>query len=140
MILSLANQLSFQQKTYVLLLPFVVLNLFYIEQTNDASLQILLFGGLSLVIIRLNQAKFRYWIAYLLYGYIALHNGHSSALTMLHLELFLLLALLLLYNDWLMVVHNLLAGFVNVVIILAFLTAGTWHGFMSSAPMAFAGH
>lgn len=59
---------------------------------------------------------------------------------MLHLELFLLLALLLLYNDWLMVAHNLLAGFINIVIILAFLTVGTWQGFISSSPMAFAGH
>ncbi|MFM2478765.1 hypothetical protein [Celerinatantimonas sp. MCCC 1A17872] len=140
MILSLANQLSFQQKTYVLLLPFVVLNLIYIEQTNDTSLQVLFIGGLTIAIIGLNQPKFRYWLAYLLYGYVALHNGHSTALTMLHLELFLLLALLLLYNDWLMVAHNLFAGFINIVVILAFLTAGTWHGFMSSSPMAFAGH
>lgn len=50
MILSLANQLSFQQKTYVLLWPFVVINLIYIEKTSNTNLQILFIGGLSLVL------------------------------------------------------------------------------------------
>lgn len=103
----LDKELEFNQKTWVILTPLVILTFVYMAKYGFSWVELLINIGLTVAILMLNQPRFRHWIAMLLYGYVALHIHQAHGMTMLHFEVFILLGLLLLYGDWLMVFFNL---------------------------------
>lgn len=138
--LNLGQQLKFEQKTYVFLFPFLMVNLLMVNLLAIKFWQIAFGGVLALGIIALNQVKYRIWLAYLSYGYMALYIGYASGWVMLQLELFILLAFLLLYNDWILVMHNLIAGITHSLIMLTFFNPWQYIVTPMTHTLAFSGH
>jgi len=66
--------------------------------------------ALAIAILVLNREPLKVLIPYLLYGYVALHIHQAYGDTMLHFEVFILLACTTIYNDWKMVFHCLIAA------------------------------
>ncbi|MFM2478762.1 hypothetical protein [Celerinatantimonas sp. MCCC 1A17872] len=127
MLLSSANTLSFEQKTYVVMFPLLMLSVASLYPTGVGSYQGTIAALISASIIVLNHARFRVLLVYLMYGYVALHSPQANPMVMLDIELFILLALLVLYKDWLMVMHNILAAAMNLLLVVAYLSAVHWH-------------
>lgn len=113
MSISLKKELRFEQKTFVITAPFFLLTFVYMVGFGFEWTDLIINIGLTVLIGVLNKPKFRHIISYLLYGYVALHIDQSSGLTMLHFEVFILLGMMLLFNDWLMVLNNLIAAAIH---------------------------
>lgn len=113
MSISLKEELRFEQKTIVITVPLFLLTFIYMFAYGFEWIDLTINFGLMLLIAGLNKPKFRHILSYLLYGYVALHIDQSSGLTMLHFEVFILLGMMLLFNDWLMVLNNLIAAAIH---------------------------
>lgn len=113
MSISLKKELAFEQKTYVIIAPLFALTFIYMLLYGFVWADLIINVVLTVAILALNTPRFRHILAYLFYGYVALHIDQSFGMTMLHFEVFILLGMMLLYNDWLMVLHNLLAAAVH---------------------------
>ncbi|SDI06859.1 methyl-accepting chemotaxis protein [Vibrio xiamenensis] len=103
-------ELTFKHKTYVICLPMTLLTFIYFwryEYTHASLIIGLLLTGATLL---LNNPRFRHILPYLLYGFVALHIHQSRGATMLHFEVFIMLGLMTLFNDYLMVLHSLIAA------------------------------
>ncbi|RQW64351.1 methyl-accepting chemotaxis protein [Vibrio viridaestus] len=120
----LDKELTFQQKTWILLTPLSLLTFVYMVQYGYSTAALIINIALTAAILLLNQPRFRYVISYLFYGFVALHIHQSSGMTMLHFEVFILLGLLLIYGDWLVVLNNLVAAAVHHFLFFYLQTAG----------------
>lgn len=107
------RELTFQQKTWVILVPLPILTFIYMAKYGFSMTDLWINIVLTAVILLLNKPRYRYLLAYLFYGYVAMHIDQARGMTMLHFEVFILLGLMLLYSDWLMVFHNLIAAAIH---------------------------
>ncbi|WED20529.1 methyl-accepting chemotaxis protein [Vibrio sp. JC009] len=108
--MKLDRELTFQEKTYVIAIPMTILSFVYFARYGYATVDLIVTVILASVTFALNQKVFRVLLPYLLYGFVALHIHQAYGDTMLHFEVFILLGLMTLYNDWLMVLHCLIAA------------------------------
>ncbi|WP_413285254.1 methyl-accepting chemotaxis protein [Vibrio sp. MA40-2] len=110
------KEMTFKQKTYVIGIPMMLLTLIYFMRYGYATADLV--AGIILVAltILLNHRSFRFVIPYLLYGFVALHIHQAYGDIMLHFEVFILLGLVTLYNDWLMVLHCLIAAALHHIV------------------------
>ncbi|WPC76546.1 methyl-accepting chemotaxis protein [Vibrio porteresiae] len=100
-------------KTAVILVPMAALTFIYMFLYGFSAIDLMINIVLSIIIIALNQPRFRLINAFLLYGFVAMHIDQSHGLTMLHFEVFILLGLLMIYNDWMMILSNLIAAAIH---------------------------
>lgn len=104
------RELSFSEKTYVISIPMTLLSFIYFARYGYATADLLITLALAALSFLLNKRSFRVVLPYVLYGFVALHIHQAYGDIMLHFEVFIMLALLMLYNDWLMVLHGLVAA------------------------------
>lgn len=104
------RELSFSEKTYVISIPMTLLSFIYFARYGYAMADLLVTLTLAALSFLLNKRTFRVALPYVLYGFVALHIHQAYGDIMLHFEVFIMLALLMLYNDWLMVLHGLVAA------------------------------
>ena len=114
--LKLDQELSFTQKTLVITIPLVVLSVVYLFKYGFSAIDLVITAALFAAVLIVNQFhNARYLLPYLIYGFVALHIDQAYGDIMLHFEVFILLALMMLFNDWLMVLHTLVAAAVHHV-------------------------
>ncbi len=110
-----SRQLSFQKTTYIVAIPFSLLTLIYFFLYQSSGYDLVIGGALTAAILGLNTPKFRHVLPYLLYGLVALHIHQSQGMVMLHFEVFILIGILILYSDWVIVLHTLIAAAIHHV-------------------------
>ncbi len=110
------RELSFSQKTNVISIPMTILSFIYFARYGYANADLLVTLGLAALSLVFNKRRFRIALPYILYGFVALHIHQAYGDIMLHFEVFILLALLMIYNDWLMVLHGLVAAALHHVV------------------------
>lgn len=110
---ALKTDFSFQMKTVVILFPMAALTFLYMFLFGFSAIDLTINIILSIIIIALNQPRFRLVNAFLLYGFVAMHINQAHGLTMLHFEVFIMLGLLMIYNDWQMIFSNLIAAAIH---------------------------
>ena len=110
------KEMTFKQKTYVIGIPMMLLTLIYFMRYGYATADLVVGIILVALTILLNHRSFRFVIPYLLYGFVALHIHQAYGEIMLHFEVFILLGLVTLYNDWLMVLHCLIAAALHHIV------------------------
>ncbi|MEH0667244.1 methyl-accepting chemotaxis protein [Vibrio scophthalmi] len=108
--IKLERELSFSQKTYIIGLPMMALSFIYFARYGYATPDLIATLVLSALVVILNRPTTRYALPYVLYGFVALHIHQAYGDIMLHFEVFIMLALMTLYNNWLMVLHALVAA------------------------------
>lgn len=115
--LKIEQELSFSQKTLVIAVPLAALSVIYFFRYGFSTLDMVITLALFAAVLGVNQLQgARYLLPYLLYGFVALHIDQASGDIMLHFEVFILLALMMIYNDWLMVLHTLVAAALHHVL------------------------
>ncbi|QFT39920.1 Methyl-accepting chemotaxis protein 2 (plasmid) [Vibrio sp. THAF191c] len=112
-IVSAMKTLKFTDKTYVILAPLSLLTFLYMFRYGYSTFDLFVNVGLVAAILMLNQERFKTLLPYLLYGFVALHIHQAYGDTMLHFEVFILLACTTIYNDWKVVFHCLIAAAVH---------------------------
>ncbi len=106
----LTKELTFKQKTNVICLPMTLLTFIYFWRYEYSTTSLIVGLLLTTATLVLNHPRFRHILPYLLYGFVALHIDQSRGATMLHFEVFIMLGLMTLFNDYLMVLHSLVAA------------------------------
>lgn len=109
----LTKEFTFKQKTYVIVTPLSLLTFIYMGIYGFSMVDLVINIVLTAVILALNNPRFRLINAFLMYGFVAMHIDQSHGMTMLHFEVFILLGLLLVYNDWLVIFVNLIAAAIH---------------------------
>jgi methyl-accepting chemotaxis protein len=105
-----SRTLSFKEKTYVIAGPLAVLTFVYFMRYGYATADLLVGLGLMAAVFVFNARSFRSVLPYVMYGFVALHIHQAYGDVMIHFEVFILLGLMTLYNDWVMVLHALVAA------------------------------
>ncbi len=115
---------TFKEKTYLIAGPLAALTFVYFIQygfaTADFVIALILVGAVAVF----NSQTFRSLIPYLMYGFVALHIHQAYGDVMMHFEVFILLGLMTLYNDWIMVLHTLIAAAVHHIAFYFLQTSG----------------
>lgn len=112
----LTHEISFQKKTYIIMIPMIFLSLLYMLTYSFETIDLIILIALSMVIGVINHEKYRHLIAFLLYGYVVQHIDQSGGMIMLHFEVFIMMGLLILYDDWQMVLTSLVAAAIHHVL------------------------
>ncbi|WP_117234247.1 methyl-accepting chemotaxis protein [Vibrio maerlii] len=107
--------LNFKDKTYVIATPLSLLTLVYFFRYGFSTTDLIVGLVLTVAAFSMNNQRFRFAIPYVMYGFVALHIHQAYGDVMLHFEVFILLGLMVLYNDWLMVLHTLVAAAIHHV-------------------------
>ncbi len=113
--MNFGRMLTFKQKTYLIAAPLAVLTLVYFLKYGFAMADFIVALILSAAVLVLNSQSFRSVLPYLMYGFVALHIHQAYGDEMMHFEVFILLGLMTLYNDWVMVLHTLIAAAIHHV-------------------------
>ncbi|WP_295895671.1 methyl-accepting chemotaxis protein [uncultured Vibrio sp.] len=108
--MKLDRELTFQQKTYIIAIPLSLLSFVYFARYGYATPDLIATVAISVFALVLNNPRFRMILPYVLYGFVALHIHQAYGEIMLHFEVFIILGLMTLYNDWVMVLHCLVAA------------------------------
>lgn len=108
--MKLTRELTFQEKTYFIAVPMTLLSFIYFARYGYATPDLIVTLVLAGLVFLLNRPSFRMVLPYLMYGFVALHIHQAYGDIMLHFEVFILLGLMTLYNDWVMVLHTLVAA------------------------------
>lgn len=137
MLLTTGKNLSFEQKTYIVMLPLLLVSIVCFQPSDSIPFFAIVLLLLATMIVTFNRPQYRFLLVYLLYGFIAIHSFTSGSMEMLKMELFMLLALMVLYNDWLMVLHNVFAAALNLLIVVAYLSAVHWQNYGTPFTVSF---
>lgn len=108
--MNFGRTLSFNEKTYIIAGPLAALTFVYFLRYGYATPDLIVALVLTALVFVLNSHKFRSVLPYLIYGFVALHIHQAYGDIMLHFEVFIVLGLMTLYNDWVMVLHTLVAA------------------------------
>ncbi len=122
--MNFGRMLTFKQKTYLIAAPLAVLTLVYFLKYGFATADFIVGLILAAAVLVLNSQSFRSVLPYLMYGFVALHIHQAYGDEMMHFEVFILLGLMTLYNDWVMVLHTLIAAAVHHVAFYFIQTSG----------------
>lgn len=110
------DSLNFNQKTIVILIPLFFLTHIYMFKYGFSIFDFFINVGLLLFGIILSKLNLKQTVPYLLYGFVALHIHQGYGDTMLHFEVFILLACMTIFHDWKMVFHCLLAAAIHHIL------------------------
>ncbi len=113
--MNFGRTLSFKEKTYIIAGPLAVLTFVYSLKYGFSTTDFIVALILGTAVLLLNSQAFRSVLPYAMYGFVALHIHQAYGDEMLHFEVFILLGLMTLYNDWVMVLHALIAAAIHHV-------------------------
>ncbi|WP_102306076.1 methyl-accepting chemotaxis protein [Vibrio cyclitrophicus] len=113
--MSFERTLTFKQKTYVIAGPLSILTFVYFMQYGFAMGDFIVAVSLMIAVVSFNSPKFSSMLPYVMYGFVALHIHQAYGDVMLHFEVFILLGLMSLYNNWVMVLHTYIAAAIHHV-------------------------
>ncbi|MEX3071129.1 methyl-accepting chemotaxis protein [Vibrio alginolyticus] len=122
--MNFGRMLTFKQKTYLIAGPLAALTFVYFIKYGFATADFMVALVLLAAVSVLNSQPFRSVIPYLMYGFVALHIHQAYGDEMMHFEVFILLGLMTLYNDWVMVLHTLIAAAIHHVAFYFLQTSG----------------
>ncbi len=108
--MNFGRMLTFKEKTYLIAGPLAVLTFVYFLKYGFATADLIVALILVAAVSIFNSQPFRSVLPYIMYGFVALHIHQAYGDEMMHFEVFILLGLMTLYNDWVMVLHTLVAA------------------------------
>lgn len=110
---SLMKPLTFARTTHILAGLFSSLTFIYMFRYGFSYLDFVINIILLATTLLFSRDLLRVITPYLLYGFVALHIHQAYGDTMIHFEVFILLACTTIYNDWKIVFHCLVAAAVH---------------------------
>jgi methyl-accepting chemotaxis protein len=107
------QNISFKSITYIILAPLFLVTFIYMFQYGFANSDLMVAVALAGAVMALNTPATQYLLPYLLYGFVALHIHQAYGDIMMHFEVFILLGVVTMYNNWIMVLHTLVAAAIH---------------------------
>lgn len=112
--------LTFARTTHILAGLFSSLTFIYMFRYGFSYLDFFINIILLATTLLFSRDLLRVITPYLLYGFVALHIHQAYGDTMIHFEVFILLACTTIYNDWKIVFHCLVAAAVHHLLFTIF--------------------